>query len=155
MDVDTAITRIQQETHDISNEYSRERCIQFLNTATQQVSSLLIAAKWPVLVRETTIRDGDPIPKNYLNACGTYPLSMTAGMAHITDPAYKEVRFRYFATPDMLTESSTQMPYNHDAINEVIVKSAILLALNENEYDISSDSNIVQALEQAISTGMS
>ena len=155
MKVDTAITRIQQETHDISSEYSRERCIQFLNTATQQVAGLLIGAKWPVLVQETTIRDGDSIPHNYLNACGTYPLSMTAGKAHITDPAYTSVKFRYFATPDLLDNASDDMPFEHDAINDVIVKSAVLLALNENEYDISADTNIVNALQQAISAGMS
>ena len=86
MEVEDAITRIRQETHDISKEYSDERCLQFLNTATQQVASLLIGAKWPVLVEETTMRDGDSIPKNYMSACGTYPLSMTAGTVHITDP---------------------------------------------------------------------
>ena len=67
MKVEDAITRIRQETHDISKEYSDERCLQFLNTATQQVASLLIGAKWPVLVEETTMREGDSIPKNYMN----------------------------------------------------------------------------------------
>ena len=75
MKVEDAITRIRQETHDISKEYSDERCLQFLNTATQQVASLLIGAKWPVLVEETTMREGDSIPKNYMSACGTYPLA--------------------------------------------------------------------------------
>ena len=54
MKVEDAITRIRQETHDISKEYSDERCLRFLNTAMQQVASLLIGAKWPVLVEETT-----------------------------------------------------------------------------------------------------
>ena len=155
MNVDTAVTRIQQETHDISDEYSRERCIQFINTAIQQVSSLLIAAKWPVLVQETTVRDGDSIPRNYMNACGTYPLSMTSGAVKITDPSVKDVRFRYFATPNLIDDASKALPFTHDAINDVIVKSAVLIALNENEYDITQDTKIVNALQQAISAGMS
>jgi hypothetical protein len=155
MKVEDAITRIRQETHDISKEYSDERCLQFLNTATQQVASLLIGAKWPVLVEETTMREGDSIPKNYMSACGTYPLAMTAGTVHITDPDITAVKFRYFATPPIIDSATKELPFNHDAINDIIVKSAVLLALNENEYDISQDTNIVNALQQAISTGMS
>lgn len=150
-----AIARIKQETHDISDEYSTERCIQFLNTAIQQVSSLLIAAKYPVLIKEMTIRNGDSIPKNYMNLCGTYPIKMTDGKAIITDDAYKSITIRYFATPDLIEYETDDMPYTHDAINDIIVKTAVLLALNENEYDITQDSNIVEALKQAVSSGMS
>ena len=34
MNVEQAIARIKAATHDISDEYSNERCIEFLNTAT-------------------------------------------------------------------------------------------------------------------------
>lgn len=155
MKAEKAIARIKQETHDISDEYSTERCIQFLNTAIQQVSSLLIAAKYPVLIKEMTIRNGDSIPKNYMNLCGTYPIKMTDGKAIITDDAYKSITIRYFATPDLIEYETDDMPYTHDAINDIIVKTAVLLALNENEYDITQDSNIVEALKQAVSSGMS
>ena len=155
MKVDSAVARIKQETHDISEEYSTDRCIQFLNTAIQQVSSLLIAAKYPVLVKEMTIRNGDSIPKNYMNLCGTYPIKMTDGKAIITDDAYKSITIRYFATPDLIEYETDDMPYTHDAINDIIVKTAVLLALNENEYDITQDSNIVESLKQAVSSGMS
>ena len=154
MKVSDAIARIRQETHDISEEYSTDECIQYLNTAIQQVSSLLISAKWPVLVKETKISDGDSIPHNYLNACGTYPLKMADGKAYLTDDTYQSVDFRYFATPDLLEAESDDMPFEHDALNDIIIKSAVLLALNHNEYDISQDTNIVNALQQAISAGM-
>lgn len=155
MKAEKAIARIKQETHDISDEYSTERCIQFLNTAIQQVSSLLIAAKYPVLVKEMTMRNGDSIPKNYMNLCGTYPVKMTDGKAIITDDAYKSITIRYFATSDLIEYETDDMPYTHDAINDIIVKIAVLLALNENKYDITQDSNIVEALKQAVSSGMS
>jgi hypothetical protein len=154
MKVEEAINRIKQETHDISAEYSEGRCMQFLNTAIQQVASMLISAKWPALVEETTMREGDSIPKNYLNACGTYPLQMTNGTVHITDDAYKAVKFRYFATPKLVDDIKEDLPFTHDGINDVIVKSAVLLALNENEYDITQDTQIVTALQQAIASGM-
>lgn len=78
---------------------------------------------------------------------------MTENRASITDDS-DSVRFRYFATPDLVSETD-DMPFNHEAINSVILRTAIMLALNENEYDISQDSNIVESLKQAVSAGMS
>ena len=151
--VSTAIKRIKDAGHDISDEYTNERCIEFLNTALQQTSSLLIAAQYPALVQEMDVRDGDTLPKNYMQCCGTYPLRMTAGKAKIlSDDEY--VRFRYWATPAMLTAEDEELPYKHDAINEVIVRAAVVLALNENEYDVSADNAIVSALQQAVASAI-
>lgn len=153
MKVKTAIARLKSATHDISDEYSTDACLEFINTAIQQVASLLIAARYPVLTREIFIKDGDKLPHNYMGACGTYPIRMTNNEAKIIDGS-DSVRFRYFATPDLVGEDD-DIPFDHEAINAVILRTAILLALNENEYDISQDSNIVESLKQAISTGMS
>ena len=46
------------------------------------------------------------------------------------------------------------MPFDHDAINQAIVRGAIILALNENEYDLSQDTALWQALRNAIAGGM-
>lgn len=151
--VTTAIKRIQENTHDISAEYTTERCIEFLNTAVQQVSSLLISARYPALVKEVLIHNGATLPQNYMLAAGTYPIRMTNGIAEIVDDS-EYVRFRYFATPELITELTRELPYNHDAINEVVVRLAVLLALNENEYDISQDSGLLSQLQQAIASGM-
>lgn len=151
--VTTAIDRIKAATHDISAEYTTERCIEFLNTAIQQVSSLLISARYPALVKEVVIHNGATLPRNYMLAAGTYPIRLTNGVAEIVDGS-EYVRFRYFATPELITELTRELPYNHDAINEVIVRLAVLLALNENEYDVSQDSGLLSQLQQAIASGM-
>lgn len=151
----TAITRIKAAGHDISDEYSKEHCIEFLNNSLQQVASLLISAKWPALVQEMLVHDGDSLPKNYMQAAGTYPLRMTAGRAEIIDGS-DYVRFRYFATPDNLTgeDEAEELPFNHEAINEIIVRGAIILALNENEYELSQDTQLWTALQQAVASAM-
>lgn len=151
--VSTAITRIKNSGHDISDEYTNERCLEFLNTAIQQVSSLLIAAQYPALVKELMVHDGETLPANYMKACGTYPLMLTDNKVKIVDDS-ESVRFRYWATPELLTERSSELPYKHDAINEVIVRLAVMLALNENEYDIAQDSGLLAQLQQAIASGM-
>lgn len=151
--VSTAISRIKSAGHDISDEYTNERCIEFLNTAIQQVSSLLISAQYPALVKEILVHDGESLPTNYMKACGTYPLRMTNNVVTIVDDS-TSVRFRYWATPELLTDTSTELPYKHDAVNEVIVRLAVMLALNENEYEIAQDSSLLAQLQQAIASGM-
>lgn len=151
--VSTAISRIKSAGHDISDEYTNERCIEFLNTAIQQVSALLISAQYPALVKEILVHNGESLPTNYMKACGTYPLRLTDNKVMIVDDS-ESVRFRYWATPELLTNTSNELPYKHDAINEVIVRLAVMLALNENEYDIGQDSSLLNQLQQAIASGM-
>jgi hypothetical protein len=151
--ITTAISRIKSAGHDISDEYTNERCIEFLNTAIQQVSALLISAQYPALVKEILVHNGESLPTNYMKACGTYPLRMTDNKVTIVDDS-ESVRFRYWATPELLDESSGKLPYEHDAVNEVIVRLAVMLALNENEYDIGQDSGLLTQLQQAIASGM-
>ena len=152
--VEEAIRRIRAAGHDISDEYSDERCIEFLNNSLQRISALLIQARYPALVEEVVVHDGDTLPKNYVQAAGTYPLRMTAGKAEIVDDS-EFVRFRYFATPQLLGNSTDEFPYDHDGINEIVVRYAIMLALNENEYDITQDTNLLTDLQNAIAGAMS
>ena len=154
MTVQRAIARIKAAGHDISDEYSSDSCIEFINTAIQQVAALLISARFPSLIKEISVRNGDSLPQNFMIAAGSYPLRMINGKVDIIDDDIESVRFRYFATPDMITVETTNFPISHDAINEVIVKLAIMLALNENEYDISQDTTLTTALQQAIASGM-
>lgn len=153
MTVEQAVARIKSATHDISDEYSDDDCLSFLNGAIQQVSSLLIGARWPALAKEVMVHEGDKLPGNYMQPCGTYPIRMTDGTAHITDGS-DSVRFRYFATPLTIERIAGDLPYDHTAINDIIVRTAVMLALNQNEYDISQDSAIVQSLQQAVAAGM-
>ena len=155
MNVAQAVARIKAATHDISDEYSNERCIEFLNTAIQQAAALLIANKWPPMAQELTLHDGDTLPDNYMVPCGQYPIRITDNTVSFLDDLYSSLRFRYFATPSVITDVTDDMPFDgYFYVQEVIVKTAIILALNENEYDISSDSALKQELMQAIAGGM-
>ena len=69
--VEQAIRRIRAAGHDICDEYSDERCIEFLNYSLQRISALLIQARYPALVEEVVVHDGDTLPKNYVQAAGT------------------------------------------------------------------------------------
>ena len=51
MKTSKAVDAIKSAGHDISDEYSRAECIDFLNTAIHEVSGLLIAAWRCVVLR--------------------------------------------------------------------------------------------------------
>ena len=152
--VSDAISRIKTAGHDISDEYSNERCIEFLNTAIHQVFGLLIGYSYVPLVKEIDLHDDDNLPHNFMKACGTYPIRVTGNVIKILDDGVDYVRCRYFASPDNLTSESTELPFDHDPVNEVVVRAAIILALNENEYDLTQDSSLLSALQSAIAGGM-
>ena len=109
--------------------------------------------KYPQIVQQTDLHTGDSLPKNFIRTAGTYPIRITNGKVDIVDGT-ESVSVRYFATPTLVSTTKDKMPYEHDGINEVIVRGAILLALNENEYDISQDSALYNNLQQAIAAGM-
>lgn len=152
--VENAIARIRASSHDISDEYSDMQCLEFLNTAIQQVSSLLVSASWAMLIRESKVRNGDTLPDNFMRAAGTYPIRMSNGRVEIVDEDYDTVTFRYFTTPSYVTLED-DLPFEHDGVNAVIIRSATILALNENEYDVSQDTAIVTSLQEAIASGLS
>lgn len=153
MNVQTAIKRIKSATHDISDEYSTERCLEFINTATQQIGSLLVANNYPNIVREIALHNGESIPRNYAKACGTYPICITDNRVEFLDDE-EEIHVRYFSLPEQIQTTSEELPFGSDAINEVVVKTAIILALNENEYDVSQDTAILESLKAAIAGAM-
>ena len=153
MEVEDAVVRIKNAGHDISNEYATDRCIAFLNNSIQQIAGLLVSMRYPQIVQQTDLHTGDTLPKNFIRTAGTYPIRITNGKVDIVDGS-ESVSVRYFATPTLVSTTKDKMPYEHDGINEVIVRGAILLALNENEYDISQDRALYNNLQQAIAAGM-
>lgn len=153
MEVEEAVVRIKNAGHDISNEYATDRCIAFLNNSIQQIAGLLVTMRYPQIVQSTTLRTGDTLPKNFIRTAGTYPIRITNGKVDIVNDA-ENVTVRYFATPTLVETTKDKMPYEHDGINEIIVRGAILLALNENEYDITQDNALYNNLQQAIAGGI-
>ena len=154
MKVETAIATLKDATHDISDEYTTDECLGFLNTSIQQISHLLIAGKSPQMVMEIKIHNLEDLPTEYIKSAGTYPIRITGQRIKFLDEAMEYIRFRYFATKPQLTSSSDDMPFIHEHLNDVAVKGAVLLALNQNEYDIQQDKALVDEIKQVIAQGM-
>lgn len=145
-----AIRDLRAAGHDISNEYTMEECLGFLNTAICEVSGLLIAARSPMMVQEIRIHDGESVPERYVTSAGQYPLRITGQTVHFTDPMMESIRFRYFATMPPLSDETGSLPFAHDGLNDYVLKVAALLALNRNEYDISQDKALYDELRSIL-----
>ncbi len=152
--VENAVQRIKAAGRGNGQEWGVDRIIDFLNTALQQVSALLVANKYPPIVKTIQLHNGDPLPENYMFSAGTYPIRITNGSVEFLDEDREEIRFRYFANVGRVEKTSDPMPFTNDAINEVVIKGAVLLALNENAYQIGQDSQLVAALQQAVAGGL-
>ena len=152
--VEDAVNRIKAAGRGTNQNWGVDRVIDFLNTAIQQISSLLVANKYPAIVQTVQLHDGDTLPGNYMFACGTYPIRITNGSVEFLDDSIETIRFRYFANVGRIEKTSDPMPFENDAINEVVIKGAVLLALNENAYNIGQDSQLVVALQQAVASGL-
>lgn len=148
-----AVAKIKLAVHDRGNTYSTAECINLLNTAIQEASAILIAGGSPLMVSETVLHDGDVLPDNFMRPAGTYPIRRTGYTVSFLDDT-TEMRFRYFATKDNLEDSSGSLPFIHDAVNESVLRLAIIMALNENEFDCAQDSALLNELKSAIAQGM-
>jgi hypothetical protein len=149
MDVKDAVRAIKAAGHDISDEYSMEDCLGFLNTAIHEVSGMLIAARSPMMVEEMLLHDGESVPARYVASAGQYPMRITGQTVRLLGNA-REVQFRFFRSKAPLENEKGMLPFDHEALNDYVVKVAVLYALNRNEYDVSQDKALYDELRQIL-----
>lgn len=154
MQIENAIAKLKAAGHDISDEYSTDDCIGFLNTAVQEICHQLIAGKSPQMVKEITIHDSESLPSDYVSSCGNYPVKVTGQMVTFTDTDIDSLRFRYFATKPQIVDATGDMPFTHEVLNDITVRLSTILALNQNEYDITQDKALLDEVRQAVAQGM-
>lgn len=150
-----AVNRIRSATHDITEEYTDVECVGYLNTAIHTIAAQLIAGNSPFMVKEGVFRDGDTLPDEYYRTAGGYPVKITGHkLKFLTD--LEELTIRYFFTPEEVTlmDESEELPFENEALNGLVVRIAVILASNENEFDVSQDTNIQQMIQQAIASGL-
>lgn len=154
MQVEKAIAKLKSAGHDISDEYSTDDCIGFLNTSVQEICHQLATGKSPQMVKEITLHDSESLPPDYIISCGNYPIKVTGQAVTFTNPDIDALRFRYFATKPQIMNATGDMPFVHEVLNDITVRLATLFALNQNEYDVSQDKALLDEVRQAVAQGM-
>lgn len=155
MKVKTAIDQFRLILHDLygNYEYDNYHCLMRLNSAAQLTSSLLVQINSPLVIDEQEFEDGDDLPGNFLRTCGTYPIKRTGRAVKFLDDVDKMV-IRYFVSVPKIEDVDGDMPFEHDAINDFVIRTAAKYALNRNEFDISQDQNLLNELQNSMAEAM-
>ena len=155
MKVKTAIDEFRLILHDLYGQYEYDtyHCLMRLNSAAQLTSSLLVQIASPLVIAEETFHDGDALPQNFLKTCGTYPIKRTGQTIHFLDDV-EEMPIRYYVSVPKMDKHTEDMPFEHDAINDFVIRTAVKYALNRNEFDISQDQNILNELQNVVAEAM-
>lgn len=158
MKIQTAIDQFRLILHDLygTYEYDNYHCLMRLNSAVQLTCNLLVQINSPLVIDEGEFEDGDELPGNFLRTCGTYPIKRTGRTIKFLDDEEK-MKIRYFITLPKLEKADVaegDMPFEHDAINDFVIRTACKLALNRNEFDITQDQNILTELESSLAEAM-
>lgn len=152
MNITDCIARIRTAVHDISDEYTDEECLSFLNEAVQETAQLLASLRYAPLISETHLTDGDPLPNDYLCSAGIHPYRLTDGKIFLTD-GQTHMTLRYYAAPAPLTLNGT-LPFD-STMNEAVILAATIRALRQNEYDTTAEQAHLAALRQGIALALS
>lgn len=155
MKVKTAIDQFRLILHDLygNYEYDNYHCLMRLNSAAQYTSSLLVQLNSPLVIKEEEFESGGSLPGNFLKTCGVYPLKRTGNTVSFLDGQERMV-IRYFVSVPKIEEDTEDMPFEHDAINDFVVRTAAKYALNRNEFDISQDQNLLNELQNSMAEAM-
>ena len=130
------IIQIREQIHDISNEYSDEILLKYINTGIKSASNLLIAAKHCSMMDKIVVEEGMEVPKNFV------------------DKDYSVIEAIYYCSKEIVKNVDESIPFSDDSVLLYIEQYASILALNRNEFDVSTDNQILKELESTFLTSL-
>ena len=152
MNVSDALADIRFKIHDTDViEMTDEELLICLNEAIQYVASYLIGANSPAIVANMTVSEKETtLPVNFVKTAGVFPIVVTGNTMRWLD--YEEgqtMKLRYFASCEPVFETD-EMPFKHDALNQITIKLAAIYAGNQLEAEVSQDKALLDEINAAI-----
>ena len=152
MNVSEALADIRFKIHDKDEiEMTTEELLICLNEAIQYVSSYLIAANSPAIVADMVVEaEETELPVNFVKTAGIFPIKVTGNVMRWLD--YEEgatMNLRYFASCETVMEAD-EMPFKHDALNQITIKLAAIYAGNQLEAEVTQDKALLDEINAAL-----
>lgn len=141
------ITQIREQIHDISNEYSDEILLKYINTGIKSASNLLISAKHHSMIDKVVVEEGNNVPKNFVKFAGFFPIFIIANKFFFFDAEYSVMEAICYCSKEIVQDADEKIPFDDDSVLLYIEQYASILALNRNEFDVSTDTQILKSLE--------
>lgn len=153
MNVGEALIIVRQKINDYDEVgLSDEELLHYINEAAQYVSQYLASSNSPLMVKEQTLTaQTNVLPANFLKTCGTFPIKITGNVIELLDDP--PLKIRYTAGVDRVSYVD-DMPFQHEALNQFIVKLATIYALNQEELDVSQDKALLGELQASIASAI-
>lgn len=147
MTVKEAVARMRSSVHDTAMEFSDAELLRFLNTGIADVAARCIAEDSTDFVRTVDVHDADALPQGFVRTAGRFPVRMEAGRFYLPQDV-TEMRLRCFCLPREASLSDEDLGVRGEHLQELVVRTAVLLVLNEHEFDVTQDMALLQSLVQ-------
>jgi hypothetical protein len=144
MTVNDFLTMLRKRIFDTDRiEYTDAELIDYTNAAIVQHTTEMIAVGDPSLVVESGyLSYGDPLPERFGGWAGQYAMVAANGFVY---PENGVVNARWFKFPKPVAALEDVMPYA-DQYTPRLLALAAAHALNRNEYDVSQDVQLAEAV---------
>ena len=147
MTVREAIMRMRSSVHDVAMEFSDEELLRFLNTGIADVAARCIAENSTDFLRTVQLTDGDALPEGFVRTAGLFPIRVEEGRVCLP-PDTATMQVRYFFLPRTVSLADERLPLRGEHLQELAVRAAVILVLNEHEFDVSQDVSLLGTLAQ-------
>ena len=144
------ITQIRDQLHDITEEYSDDVLIKYINTGIKSASYILAQHNSSQLLKEITVNDGDDRPSDLLHFAGVYPLEIQDNKIRLYDEYNTPLTLRYFASKENVSKPEDELPFSDEGVLIYIEQYASILAGNRNEFNEQQDTGLAQALRDEL-----
>lgn len=152
--VSDAILDLRNKTND-KDEIGLDdnELLAYLNEAIQYVSAYLISANSPIMVRSMVVNESPfALPDGFVRVVGVQPIRITGNNAELIDDA--PMTIRYYASND-LVRIVDDMPFDHVALNQIVVKLAGIYVQNQHSLNIQQDKVLLDEINNAIAAAIS
>lgn len=147
MNVSTLLASVRARISDPNKVgYSDIELIDYLNSAQIAITKRLAAAGNHQFIKSMTLSSGDPVPPRFLGFVGDYPIRIEGGKMYVTPS--RTITARYIQAPLMVTSLAENISFD-DIHIPALINTTCILALNRNEFDVSQDVQIGEALSVA------
>lgn len=130
-----------------------EELLSYLNEALQYVSSYLVSANSPLMVKEVIISDEKyEMPRDFVRFVGTLPIKVTGAEVTLLDEPPLKARYFASVSPVGIVDD---MPFKQTALNQVAIKLAGIYAQNQQGLNVQQDKALLDELNASVAAAIS
>lgn len=131
--------------------YTDAEILHDLAYACRYLGLALIKKRDPEMIVSLQVSDFTPVPKFFHSFVGQFPI-WREGRLFRSSVHDKPVEIKYFAMRPGITSLMDDIPYN-DMYQDALIMTTVGLLLNRDEFDITSETSMVEAVTQLLPSG--